>query len=214
MLLRRGGRVPDNAHQSINAVIIHVALPAVTLRLIHGFVFDAGHLWPVLMPWALFAIGAVVFWALGRWLLLPRTSVGALTLRCCCGRCPFRRPSNAALARVGDTLAPLALLSIGLHLRFDALRAHARLLGLGLSYKLMVCPAVVVGLLWLLDAESGTIPAVSVIEAAMPPMIGAGVVAAQAKLDAPLVSTMIGIGTPLGLSTAAAWHWLFGALVV
>ena len=84
----------------------------------------------------------------------------------------------------------------------------------GLSYKLLACPALVVAVLWLLDAGSGTIPTVSVIEAAMPPMIGAGIVAAQAKLDAPLVSTMIGIGTPLGLSTASAWHWLFGALVV
>jgi predicted permease len=40
-------------------------------------------------------------------------------------------------------------------------------------------------------------------------MIGAGIVAAQANLDAPLVSTMTGIGIPLGLLTAFGWHWLF-----
>ena len=31
MGLRRSQRVPDNAHVAINAVIIHVSLPAVTL---------------------------------------------------------------------------------------------------------------------------------------------------------------------------------------
>lgn len=28
MLLRRAGRVGDNAHQALNAVIVHLALPA------------------------------------------------------------------------------------------------------------------------------------------------------------------------------------------
>jgi predicted permease len=37
-------------------------------------------------------------------------------------------------------------------------------------------------------------------------------VATHAKLDAPLVSTMIGIGIPLGLCTAPAWHWLLTIL--
>ena len=32
MLLRRAGRVGENAHQALNAVIVHLALPAVTLR--------------------------------------------------------------------------------------------------------------------------------------------------------------------------------------
>lgn len=31
-LLRRSGRVADGAHSVLNAVIIHLALPAVTLR--------------------------------------------------------------------------------------------------------------------------------------------------------------------------------------
>ena len=55
---------------------------------------------------------------------------------------------------------------------------------------------------------------VSVIEAAMPPMIGAGIVATQARLDARLVSMMIGLGVPLGLVTACGWHWVCGAALV
>ncbi len=35
MILRKSGRVPDNAHTSLNAFIIHVSLPALTLLQIH-----------------------------------------------------------------------------------------------------------------------------------------------------------------------------------
>ena len=83
------------------------------------------------------------------------------------------------LGRVGGTLAPLALLSVGMQLRLDALRENARLLGFGLGYKLLICPALVVGLLWLRDAAPDMTSRVSVIEAAMPPMIGAGIVTVQ-----------------------------------
>ena len=285
MALRRSGRVAENAHTALNAIIIHLALPAVTLRTMHGFDFEPGHLWPVLMPWALFAVGAAVFWLLGRRLGLSRSSIGALTLVGGLGNTSFvglpmieslhgrdglglgllidqlgsylalstvgvlaatayaaqghttlravlvklatfppllalaaallLRPLafapalDQALGRIGDMLAPLALLSVGMQLRFDAIALQARALCLGLGYKLVMCPALVVAVLWLADADAGMVTRVSVIEAAMPPMIGAGVVAAQARLDAPLVSTMIGLGIPLGLATAALWHWAF-----
>lgn len=289
-LLRRSGRVPDGAHTVLNAVIIHLALPAVTLRYLHGFRIDADTLAPVLMPWVLFAIGALLFWALGRALKLPRGSVGALTLVGGFGNTSFvglpmieslqgrdgmalgllidqlgsylalstvgvlvatlyaaEGPVSARamarkvltfppfialvaafalspvafapaldtmLARIGDTLAPLALLSVGMQLRLEALRENARLLGFGLGYKLLVCPALVVGLLWLLDAAPDMTSRVSVIEAAMPPMIGAGIVAAQAGLDVRLVSMMIGLGVPLGVVTACGWHWACGLALV
>jgi predicted permease len=122
---------------------------------------------------------------------------------------PFPAPVDAALARVGDTLAPLALLSVGLQLRLGTLRSQAGLLSIGLGYKLVACPAIVFAVLWLLDAHLDTTSRVSMIEAAMPPMIGAGIVAAEARLDAPLVSTMIGVGIPLGLLTATLWHHAF-----
>jgi len=285
LLLRRFGRVPEGAHITLNTVIIYLALPAVTLHTLHSFQFDSSQLWPVLMPWLLFGIGAVTFWLVGRWLGLGRTSIGALTLVGGLGNTSFvglpmieslqgrdglalgllidqlgsylvlstvgvfvaalyaaDKPSSLAataakiarfppfialtlalltrsiplpaevdsvLMRIADTLAPLALISVGLQLRFDAIRQKAALLGLGLGYKLLMCPAFVVAILWLCDADIDMTTHVSVIEAAMPPMIGAGIVAAQANLDTPLVSTMIGVGIPLGLSTAVCWHWLF-----
>ena len=285
VLLRKSGRTPANAHAALNMVIIHLALPAVTLRTLHAYTFDARQVWPVLMPWVLFAIGAVLFWIIGRSLRLSRASIGALTLVGGLGNTSFvglpmieslqgrdglglgllidqlgsylalstvgvlaaalysagpqtswramvrkvvtfppfialvlaltLRPLplphalDATLARIGDMLAPLALLSVGLQLRFDALRGQARLLSIGLGYKLLVCPALVLAVLWWFGTTVDTTSRVSLIEAAMPPMIGAGIVAAEAKLDAPLVSTMTGLGIPIGLATATLWHALF-----
>ena len=73
--------MPDNAHAVLNTVILHVSLPAVTLRYLHDFRFDSGAaLWPVLMPWVLFLVGALLFYVAGRLMRLPLASVGALTL--------------------------------------------------------------------------------------------------------------------------------------
>jgi malate permease and related proteins len=288
LLMRRFNRAPDNAHPALNAVIVHVSLPAATLHHLHGFSFEGRHALPVLMPWLLFALGALLFWWLGRVLRLPRATVGALTLVGGFGNTsfvglpmieslhgrdglplgllidqlgsylalstagivvaawyaaegkptlrdiarkvatfppfiallvalalidvPFAPALHSVLERLGDTIAPLALLSVGLQLRFDALREQASALCAGLTYKLMVCPALVIAGLWAFSIEADMVARVSVIEAAMPPMIGAGIVAAQAKLDARLVSALIGIGIPLGVSTAVIWFWLLGSI--
>lgn len=287
-LLRRAGRVGDNAHQALNAVIIHLALPAVTLRTLHAFEFDREHLMPVLMPWLLFAVGALLFWGLGRVLGLSRAQIGALTLVGGFGNTsfvglpmietlhgrdglglgllidqlgsylalstlgvaaaawyaagprvgaremvrrvitfppvialalalllrplPFPQPLEMTLSRIGDTLAPLALLSVGMQLRLDAIREHSLALTLGLGYKLVLAPALVVGVLWLFGAAPDMTSRVSVIEAAMPPMIGAALVAAQANLAPRLVSMMVGLGIPLGLVTSTGWLWLFSSV--
>ncbi len=287
-LLRRAGRVGDNAHQALNALIVHLALPAVTLRTLHAFAFDPDQVMPVLMPWLLFAVGALLFWALGRAMGLPRAQVGALTLVGGFGNTsfvglpmietlqgrdglglgllidqlgsylalstlgvaaaawyaagpragpremlwriaafppvialvlalllrplPFPQPLESALARIGDMLAPLALASVGMQLRLDAIREHAGALMLGLGYKLVLAPALVVGALWLMGTAPDMTSHVSVIEAAMPPMIGAGIVAAQANLAPRLVSMMVGLGIPLGMFTATGWHLLFSSL--
>jgi len=239
LLLRRAGRLPDNAHGALNAVIIHLSLPALTLRTLHAFQFDPSQLGPVLMPWVLFAIGALVFAVVGRWLQLPRASIGALTLvgglgntsfvglpmieslhgrdgmalgllidqlgsylalstvgvlaiaiyaaqsrptpRAMLARVfgfppfialllalllrplPFPAALDATLARLGDTLAPLALLSVGMQLRLDTLRQQARPLCLGLGFKLLACPALVMAVLWLHNAGTGVASRVSLI---------------------------------------------------
>lgn len=288
MALRRSGRVGVQGHLALNAVIVHIALPAVALRSLHAMAFDASQIWPVLMPWLLFGLGFVVFAVLGRRLALSQASIGALILVCGLGNTSFvglpmietlhgrdglglgllidqfgsylvlstigifvvtlyaaqARPSpramaikilsfppligvavaialrpvsfpselDAALARLGDMLAPLALLSVGMQLRLDALREQCRALCLGLGYKLLVCPAIVLVIVLAREGRFGMAGHVSLIEAAMPPMIGAGIVATQADLDPHLVSTLIGVGIPIGLLVAPLWSWGLGLL--
>ena len=80
MLLRRSGRLPDNAHAALNGFVIHVSLPALTLLYVHNLRIDASLLFPVAMAWIMFGVGFVFFKFVGRMTALPAGTVGALTL--------------------------------------------------------------------------------------------------------------------------------------
>jgi predicted permease len=109
------------------------------------------------------------------------------------------------LARLGATLAPLALVSVGLQLRLDALRGNRTPLALGLSYKLIVAPALLAAFYFgFLGLSDGNIR-VTVLEAAMGPQIGGAIVASQYGLDPALVTLMVGAGTLLAFMTAPCW---------
>ena len=80
VLLRVARRVPDNAHAALNGFIIHTALPALILWQIHGLRLTTNLLWPVSMPWLLFALSAAAFTLLARVMRLPRATTGALIM--------------------------------------------------------------------------------------------------------------------------------------
>jgi len=220
VMLRRCGRVPADAHRVVNAIIVFISLPALTLHHFHGLPLLPAQLVPVLLPWALLALAALLLWGAGRALHLPlrgagtlalvaglgnlsfmalpmmgslhaRCSIGlslpidqlgsyvalstagvimaslclsdgeatpsavlrkvasfppflALVLALLLGRIAFPPALDAALSHIGDTLALLALLSVGLQLRFDALREQAGLLRWRVGCRLALCLAVVV----------------------------------------------------------------------
>jgi len=114
-----------------------------------------------------------------------------------------------ALARLGATVAPIALLSVGCQLRLGALRTHLNAVALGLGYKLVLGPLVIalaLVLLFQLDAPTTSLArTVIVFEAAMGPMIGAAVVANHFKLNNEVTSLMVGLGVPLSLIGAPLW---------
>jgi predicted permease len=128
----------------------------------------------------------------------------------------FAPALDDALARLGATVAPIALLSVGCQLRFGAIRERARALALGLGYKLILGPLAVLLaclLLWQPDSEQARLAReIAIFEAAMGPMIGAAVVASNYRLDAPLASLMVGLGIPLSLLSAPLWLYLGSAL--
>jgi predicted permease len=75
-----------------------------------------------------------------------------------------------------------------------------------LGYKLLLAP----GLIWLLYVVildvTGTVTQVTVFEAAMAPMITAGIIAIDHDLEPRLVTLMLGIGIPLSFVTLHLWH--------
>lgn len=112
------------------------------------------------------------------------------------------------LKRLGDTLAPLALLSVGLQLRLGHVSEHKRNLALGLGFKLILAPLAVLLLYVPILGAHGQAIQVTLFEAAMPPMITAAIVAAEHDLDPPLVNLMVAVGLIVSFFTLTGWWWL------
>jgi hypothetical protein len=281
MILRRTRRVPDNAHVSINAFIIHVALPALILGQIHELRLIPELLFPVSMPWMLFALTVPVFMLLGRVFQFPAGVTGALiitaglantsfvglpmietfygvnalstgilidqlgtylvlstlgiTVACiyssgtaswreiaqrivtfpplialvlALALSPVAYPAWLAgvLHRLGDTLAPLALVSVGLQLRLDQLSGNRVPLGLGLGFKLVLGPLLIALVYFGALSWEGETSRVTIFEAAMGPQIGGAIVAMQYGLSPSLITLMVGVGIVLSFLTLPLWY--------
>jgi predicted permease len=284
VLLRRSGRLPDNAAVALNGFLVHVSLPALILAYVHELQLDASLILPALMPWIMFGLGCAFFWLMGRALrLAPATTGGlmltgglantafiglpmieafygpeylglgilidqagsylvlstlgvlvaslysagqAVTAKAILRRIalfvpfqafvlalllmPFEYPAwlDELLKRLGSTLIPLALVSVGYQLQLSAVRGKAVPLAAGLAFKLVIAPALILFVFVGLLGAGGPVTQVTVFEAAMAPMIGASIVAMDHDLDPPLVTLMIGIGIPLSFLTVPAWWYL------
>ncbi len=121
---------------------------------------------------------------------------------------PFPDWLVTVLQKLGDTLTPLALASVGFQLRLSHLKGELKPLALGLLYKLILGPALLALLFVLVMGGSGKTMQVTLFEAAMAPMITAGIIAVDHDLNPPLVTLMLGIGIPLSFLTLPAWWWL------
>ncbi len=121
---------------------------------------------------------------------------------------PFPDWLITVLQKLGDTLTPLALASVGFQLRLSNIREELKPLGLGLLYKLVIGPAILTLLFVGIMGGSGKAMQVTLFEAAMAPMITAGIIAVDHDLNPPLVTLMIGIGIPLSFLTLPVWWWL------
>ena len=87
-----------------------------------------------------------------------------------------------------------------------------RELTLGLAFKLIIAP-MVIGLLYagLFDGR-GEVIQITIFEAAMPPQIGAAIVAMDHDLDPQLVTLMVGVGIPLSFFTLVGWRHVLSAV--
>lgn len=80
MLLHRFKRMPVNTPAVLNSFIIQVSLPALILLSVHDLKITGDIGLMAAMAWIVFALSVGFFWLLGRWLNLPRPTVGALIL--------------------------------------------------------------------------------------------------------------------------------------
>ncbi|WP_250625720.1 AEC family transporter [Pinirhizobacter soli] len=114
---------------------------------------------------------------------------------------------EGALEQVGGTLTPLALFSVGLQFRLHLEAGQAGALVLGLAWKLMLAPVLVL-LLGLACGYGGVVLVVAVLQAAMAPMISAAILADQYNLEPRLGNTVLGAGIALSLLTITAGNAL------
>lgn len=276
MLLHRFKRMPVNTPAVLNSFIIHVSFPALILLSVHDLKIS-GHIGLMAaMAWIVFTLSAGFFWLIGRWLDLPRPTVGALILTG--GLCntsyvglpmieayyghqglasgiivdqlgsflvlstlgitfagiyssgrpsagemakrillfppfialviallliPMEYPAWLALVlkRMGDTLAPLALLSVGFQLRLGHLAGNGRNLAIGLTFKLVLAPLVLFLLYVPLLGAHGQAIQITLFESAMPPMITAAILATEHDLDPPLATLMVAMGLVISFAT-------------
>ena len=114
------------------------------------------------------------------------------------------------LEQFAATLTPVALISIGLQLKFTGVTEHLRPLAFGLFYKMIAAPALIFALYALVFGREGLMLQVSVMMAAMPPMITASIIAASYGLNARLAALMAGVGVPVAALTLALWYLFLG----
>lgn len=102
------------------------------------------------------------------------------------------------VGRVGATLTPVALFSIGLQfaLHLDRSRLGAAVLALG--WKLAVAPLVIY-FLGVAVGAGGLVLTVSTLEAAMAPMVSTVILASEYHLDHEVATTALGAGLILSL---------------
>ena len=283
LILRRSGRLPDNAAASLNGFVVHISLPALTLTYVHGLKLDSSLILPALMAWVMFGVGCGFFWLAARALGFSRATTGGLMLTGGLANTsfiglpmidtfygpqflglgilidqlgsyfvlstlgilvaslysghsvnaktvirkivlfvpfqafvlalllmPFEYPIwlDELLKRLGATLVPIALVSVGYQLQLSQVRGKAHALTVGLVFKLAVAPALILLLFAGVLGAEGPVLSVTVFEAAMGPMIGASIVAIDHELDPPLLTLMVGVGIPLSFLTLPVWWHL------
>ena len=284
VILSRLRLLPADAHKGVNAWVLNIALPALSLRFVPEIVWNSQLLLPMIAPvvvWAgawLFAriydgnkrlpaashtalrvtsglgntaflgfpmiaafygeseihhavvfdqITFILFATAGVIAILKTSSSTAETLNftfllkkvlrfppfiACMIALIFSRftdftPINPLLDKLVATMSPMALFSIGLQLKFGAIKQEWKLISAGLLYKLLLAPALVLLLAFLLQA-SGSPAKISVFEAAMSSHITASLLVAQNELNPRYCSLVVGTGIIAGFITAAGWYFL------
>lgn len=285
--LRLGGVTDKKAPAALNAVIIHMSLPALALLYAHDLPLGVELLMPAAMAWIIFGVGYLFFRVIGGMFGLDEKTIACLTIVAGLGNTSFvglpmieafygpqylavgmlcdtagtfmalaipgiilaakasgQNVDNGALlkkivffppffslvlgfalqpvpypdwlvsllSRLGGTLAPLALVSVGMTLRFNEITANTRNIFVGLGYKMFLAPGLIFALYMGLLGQTDMVTRVTVFEAAMGPMITGGIIAMTYGLNPSLAASLLGVGIPLSFITLPIWYSLLALM--
>jgi predicted permease len=113
-------------------------------------------------------------------------------------------PLSPLFDELAATVGPMALFSIGLQLRFTGWREEVKHLSASLIYKLMLAPALIMLMAFVLRLR-GSIAQISVFEMAMSGMLTTGIVADEYHLNPKLSNLVVGLGIVCCFVTSAFW---------
>ena len=102
------------------------------------------------------------------------------------------------VARIGATLTPVALFSIGLMFKLRMGRERLGAASIALGWKLVVAPALVFALA-LIFGVKGLVMAVAVLEAGMAPMASVAILCQQYGLETEVANAALGVGLAISL---------------
>jgi predicted permease len=126
----------------------------------------------------------------------------------------FNRPPwlSELFSALAHTLTPVALAAVGFALHLKHLTGRIAPLTVGLGFRLAIAPFALLGMYSALHQAGDPVAKVAMLEMAMPPMVGASIVAADSDLEPDLIALALGIGVPLSMLTAWAWWSVIGPL--
>lgn len=116
------------------------------------------------------------------------------------------------LLGLGKTLTPLAIIALGVSFKFALKKEVLGPLLLGATIKLIVIPICLIALFYQWIPLGTLANRVAIIQSGMPPMILAGLIAADNKLNPPLALNLVALSIPISFVTLYTLHRLLGAL--
>jgi predicted permease len=118
--------------------------------------------------------------------------------------------TEQSLGILASTLTPVALTSIGMQFSFQMDILDRLPLLAGLLYKMIIAPLMIFFIGWFFFEIDMLPTKVSVIEASMPPMVTAAIIASRYNLNPKLANSLVAIGLVVAVMVLPLWRWILG----
>jgi len=119
----------------------------------------------------------------------------------------FPTPIKSVLSSLAATIVPVALVAVGLQLQFKLPKNDLKPFGIALTTKLIFAPIIAI-IICTIFSWNNLASQVSILEAAMAPMITAGAMASMAGLAPRLSSAIVGYGAIISFLTTYIFYRL------